>query len=96
MPGRRCNLLTLGWRGLDPTSGDVTSANHLMTGVSTHPRGSHARVRHLYSRLRRLPGSAGDRQEDWYSTTPELDASFCDHHGVCRGECVDALQDAKR
>ncbi len=32
-------LPTLGWRGFDPTIGDVTSANHVVTGVSTHPRG---------------------------------------------------------
>jgi transglutaminase-like putative cysteine protease len=32
-------LPTLGWRGLDPTIGDVTSANHIATGVTTHPRG---------------------------------------------------------
>jgi transglutaminase-like putative cysteine protease len=32
-------LPTLGWRGLDPTLGDVTGSNHIVTGVSTHPRG---------------------------------------------------------
>jgi transglutaminase-like putative cysteine protease len=32
-------LPTLGWRGLDPTLGDVTGAHHIVTGVSTHPRG---------------------------------------------------------
>ena len=32
-------LPTLGWRGLDPTLGDVTGPNHIVTGVSTHPRG---------------------------------------------------------
>lgn len=32
-------LPTLGWRGFDPTLGDVTSSNHIVTGVSTHPRG---------------------------------------------------------
>ena len=32
-------LPLLGWRGLDPTLGDVTGANHIVTGVSTHPRG---------------------------------------------------------
>jgi transglutaminase-like putative cysteine protease len=32
-------LPTLGWRGLDPTLGDVTGASHIVTGVSTHPRG---------------------------------------------------------
>jgi len=32
-------LPTLGWRGLDPTTGDATSLNHIVTGVSTHPRG---------------------------------------------------------
>ena len=32
-------LPTLGWRGLDPTIGDVTATNHIVTGVSTHPRG---------------------------------------------------------
>ena len=32
-------LPTLGWRGLDPTIGDVTGPNHIVTGVSTHPRG---------------------------------------------------------
>lgn len=28
-----------GWRGFDPTIGDITSINHIVTGVSTHPRG---------------------------------------------------------
>ena len=32
-------LPTLGWRGFDPTTGDTTSVNHIVTGVSTHPRG---------------------------------------------------------
>jgi transglutaminase-like putative cysteine protease len=32
-------LPALGWRGLDPTIGDVTGVNHIVTGVSTHPRG---------------------------------------------------------
>jgi transglutaminase-like putative cysteine protease len=32
-------LPTLGWRGLDPTIGEVTGTNHIVTGVSTHPRG---------------------------------------------------------
>ncbi len=32
-------LPTLGWRGLDPTLGDVTGPSHIVTGVSTHPRG---------------------------------------------------------
>jgi transglutaminase-like putative cysteine protease len=32
-------LPTLGWRGFDPTVGDVTSAQHIVTGVSSHPRG---------------------------------------------------------
>jgi transglutaminase-like putative cysteine protease len=32
-------LPTLGWRGFDPTIGDVTSARHIVTGVSSHPRG---------------------------------------------------------
>jgi transglutaminase-like putative cysteine protease len=32
-------LPTLGWRGFDPTLGDVTGAGHIVTGVSTHPRG---------------------------------------------------------
>jgi transglutaminase-like putative cysteine protease len=32
-------LPTLGWRGLDPTLGEVTGPNHIVTGVSTHPRG---------------------------------------------------------
>jgi transglutaminase-like putative cysteine protease len=32
-------LPTLGWRGLDPTIGDVTGPSHIVTGVSTHPRG---------------------------------------------------------
>ncbi len=32
-------LPTLGWRGFDPTTGGTTSANHVVTGVSTHPRG---------------------------------------------------------
>ena len=32
-------LPTLGWRGFDPTIGDLTSAGHIVTGVSIHPRG---------------------------------------------------------
>jgi transglutaminase-like putative cysteine protease len=32
-------LPTLGWRGFDPTIGDLTGACHIVTGVSTHPRG---------------------------------------------------------
>jgi transglutaminase-like putative cysteine protease len=32
-------LPTLGWRAFDPTIGDVTSMHHIVTGVSTHPRG---------------------------------------------------------
>jgi transglutaminase-like putative cysteine protease len=32
-------LPTLGWRGFDPTIGDSTSAGHIVTGVSIHPRG---------------------------------------------------------
>jgi transglutaminase-like putative cysteine protease len=29
----------LGWRGLDPTLGATTGLSHIVTGVSTHPRG---------------------------------------------------------
>lgn len=32
-------LPTLGWRGFDPTIGDATGMNHIVTGVSNHPRG---------------------------------------------------------
>ena len=32
-------LPTLGWRGFDPTIGDVTTTHHIVTGVSSHPRG---------------------------------------------------------
>ena len=32
-------LPTLGWRGFDPTLGAETSFRHIVTGVSTHPRG---------------------------------------------------------
>jgi len=32
-------LPTLGWRGFDPTSGDVVAMGHIATGVSSHPRG---------------------------------------------------------
>jgi transglutaminase-like putative cysteine protease len=32
-------LPTLGWRGLDPTIGGATAIDHIVTGVSTHPRG---------------------------------------------------------
>ena len=32
-------LPTLGWRGFDPTIGARTSSHHIVTGVSTHPRG---------------------------------------------------------
>ena len=34
-----CYLPGLGWRGFDPTTGGTTSASHIVTGVSTHPRG---------------------------------------------------------
>lgn len=32
-------LPMLGWRGFDPTIGDTTSMNHIVMGVSSHPRG---------------------------------------------------------
>ena len=32
-------LPTLGWRGFDPTTGDVVAMRHIATGVSSHPRG---------------------------------------------------------
>jgi transglutaminase-like putative cysteine protease len=32
-------LPSLGWRGFDPTIGNVTALNHVVTGVSNHPRG---------------------------------------------------------
>jgi transglutaminase-like putative cysteine protease len=32
-------LPTLGWRGFDPTLGAEISLRHIVTGVSTHPRG---------------------------------------------------------
>jgi transglutaminase-like putative cysteine protease len=32
-------LPTLGWRGLDATTGMATSTAHVTTGVSSHPRG---------------------------------------------------------
>ncbi len=32
-------LPLLGWRGFDPTIGSATSLRHVVTGVSTHPRG---------------------------------------------------------
>ena len=32
-------LPLLGWRGFDPTIGDVISNHHIVTGVSSHPRG---------------------------------------------------------
>jgi transglutaminase-like putative cysteine protease len=32
-------LPALGWRGFDPTSGKLTSPQHVVTGVSDHPRG---------------------------------------------------------
>ena len=32
-------LPTLGWRGFDPTMGGTTTASHIVTGVSAHPRG---------------------------------------------------------
>lgn len=32
-------LPTLGWRGFDPTIGDVVATHHIVTGVSSHPRG---------------------------------------------------------
>ena len=32
-------LPTLGWRGFDPTTGDVVAMHHIATGVSSHPRG---------------------------------------------------------
>jgi transglutaminase-like putative cysteine protease len=32
-------LPLLGWRGFDPTIGDTIGANHIVIGVSSHPRG---------------------------------------------------------
>jgi transglutaminase-like putative cysteine protease len=32
-------LPTLGWRGFDPTIAGTTTASHIVTGVSAHPRG---------------------------------------------------------
>jgi transglutaminase-like putative cysteine protease len=32
-------LPMLGWRGFDPTTGDAISLRHVVTGVSSHPRG---------------------------------------------------------
>lgn len=32
-------LPTLGWRGFDPTSGRAVGLTHVVTGVSSHPRG---------------------------------------------------------
>jgi transglutaminase-like putative cysteine protease len=32
-------LPTLGWRGFDPTIGAAVGMNHIVTGVSSHPRG---------------------------------------------------------
>ena len=32
-------LPTLGWRGFDPTTGAAISMRHVVTGVSSHPRG---------------------------------------------------------
>jgi transglutaminase-like putative cysteine protease len=32
-------LPMLGWRGFDPVIGDVVTLNHIVTGVSSHPRG---------------------------------------------------------
>ena len=32
-------LPALGWRGFDPTSGQLTGQHHVVTGVSDHPRG---------------------------------------------------------
>ena len=32
-------LPSLGWRGFDPTIGDVIGDGHIVTGVSSHPRG---------------------------------------------------------
>jgi transglutaminase-like putative cysteine protease len=32
-------LPSLGWRGFDPTTGGVPSPGHIVTGVSSHPRG---------------------------------------------------------
>lgn len=32
-------LPEIGWTGYDPTLGEATSANHVVTGVSNHPRG---------------------------------------------------------
>jgi len=32
-------LPSLGWRGFDPTLGDVISPSHIVVGVSSHPRG---------------------------------------------------------
>jgi transglutaminase-like putative cysteine protease len=32
-------LPRLGWRGFDPTLGKPASTQHIVTGVSNHPRG---------------------------------------------------------
>jgi len=32
-------LPSVGWRGFDPTLGEITSLKHVVTGVSNHPRG---------------------------------------------------------
>ena len=32
-------LTTLGWRGFDPTVGESISLDHIVVGVSSHPRG---------------------------------------------------------
>jgi transglutaminase-like putative cysteine protease len=50
-------LPTLGWRGFDPTLGAAISWRHIVTGVSTHPRGvmpvsgSYAGTRHACESL---------------------------------------------
>jgi transglutaminase-like putative cysteine protease len=61
-------LPTLGWRGLDPTLADVTGSHHIVTGVSTHPRG-------VMPVSGTFTGAAGDYQGLTVSvTTTVLDA----------------------
>ena len=48
-------LPLLGWRGFDPTLGTAISLNHIVTGVSSHPRG-------VMPISGRFTGCAGDCQ----------------------------------
>ena len=57
-------LPTLGWRGFDPTIGGTTTANHIVTGVSTHPRGVMPVSGIVHRRIYRLRRPVCDGEDD--------------------------------